>query len=287
MDFKKIDIADSELIREKINLHPSQQLINCFESFYLWKNVLNVEYALVDDALIFRIGEGNRERIFFPVGYDDITLPIKELLRYSEQKNTPLQLYKLVKNQIMLLEGKGFKVDAVPVRNNFEYLYTADSFRTYSGKHLQSKRNFVNYVKKYYNWSFEIIFGHNIWECRAFTARFEGDESFEGDNEALLLGLDEFDRLHLDGGIIRVNGEISAILITSMLGDGETAAGLFLRADHTKKGVATILYQEFFKTYKKYRYFNLAEDLGIEGLRRNKLSYNPSELLELYDVYFI
>ncbi len=69
-----------------------------------------------------------------------------------------------------------------------------------------------------------------------------------------------------------------------MLADGETAAGLFLRGDHDKKGVIPLLYQIYFLHHTEFRYFNFGEDLGIEGLRKNKLSFQPAELLELYDV---
>jgi len=260
-------------------MHPSQQLINCFESFFIWKDILDVEFAETDEVILFRI---NGNRLFFPVGYQDISKPLDRLLASSV--NNQVVMHKVTSENINVLNENGYKFDSIPVRDNFEYIYSADSFRMYTGKHLQSKRNFVNFVKKNYNWSFEIITSENITECRDFSQKFSGNESFDGDNDALVFALDNYGKLYLDGGIIRIDGQISALLITSLSEDKQTAAGLFLRADHSLKGIVAILYQEFFKEFSHYRYFNLAEDLGIEGLRKNKLSYYPDYLLELYTV---
>ncbi len=94
----------------------------------------------------------------------------------------------------------------------------------------------------------------------------------------------DWESLTLEGGLIRIDGAISALFICSMLGDGETAAGLFLRGDHQKKGVIPLLYQIYFLHHTEFRTFNFGEDLGLEGLRKNKLSFQPTQMLELYEV---
>jgi hypothetical protein len=48
----------------------------------------------------------------------------------------------------------GKNAEFEPVRENFDYIYEADSFRTYAGKRLHSKRNFVNRFKTTYKYEF-------------------------------------------------------------------------------------------------------------------------------------
>lgn len=269
LNFREITIEDRDAVSKYLAKSPSQQLINCFEAFYLWRDVYGITMAECCGYIVFRIGE----RCFFPMGSGDLQQVLAAI--------HDLKIIKATTENVALL---GAGVCAQPVRDNFEYIYSASKFRDYRGAALQSKRNFVNYALKNYAWSYETVSQANIEECAVFARSFEGEGKFDSDNEALAVALRDFDRLSLAGGIIRVDGTVSALFITAPLCDGRTAAGLFLRGVHEMKGVIPLLYREFFRANAGFEYVNLAEDLGIEGLRKNKLSYDPDYLLELFDV---
>ena len=281
MNFRKIDIADGPVIRELLLRDPSQQIVACFEFYYLWRNSLVAEYAVADDFLVFRLSYDGGRRFFFPTGSGDLRGIIEKMA-----DGTELHIIKARAEQVELL-GKTFpgRFTAKGVRDEYEYIYSADKFRTYRGSALQAKRNFVNYAIKNYDWSYEPVTAANLPECADFSKKFAGGgETFNIDNTALSNALDRWEKLALDGGVIRIDGRIAAMFIVTMLSDGKTAGGMFLRGDHGTKGVITLLYREFFRANTQYEYVSLAEDLGIEGLRKNKLSYHPDRLLELYDI---
>ena len=289
LEFKPITIKDGATIRPFLQQSPSRQLIDCFEAFYLWRDVLQVEWVKKDGLILFKVCYvSGVVQFLFPFGSGDPVPVLQELKAYCTAQGYPLRLAKVRKEQLLFLqEAFPGELTAAAHRDHAEYIFDTDTFRSYRGSALQPKRNFVNFAKKNFDWTYEAVSEQNLAECRDFAAGFPGQGSLEDDNEALRNALEDYSQLKLDGGLIRIDGTIIALFIVSLLGDGETAAGLFLRGDHEKKGVIPLLYQEFFLAHSEFAYFNFGEDLGVEGLRKNKLSFQPLELLELYEVNFV
>ena len=287
-DFKPIYLKDEARIRLYLSLSPAKQLVDCFEAFYLWRDVLQVEWTEYGGFALFKVHyDSECPQFLFPFGSGDPIEIIGKLKAYCESRGYPLRLAKVRKEQLHFLEETfPGEILATVHRSQFEYLYETVRFHDYGGKGLQSKRNFVNYARRHYDWLFEAVSVANLSECRDFATKFSGDTGFEDDNEALRNALADFESLQMKGGVIRIAGEIAALFLCTLLGDGETAAGLFLRGDHSLKGVIPLLYQVYFLHHPEFRYFNFGEDLGVEGLRKNKLSFQPSEILELYEVNF-
>ena len=288
LEFRPITLKDEAKIRLYMSLSPSKQLINCFEAFYLWRDVLSVEWTESGGFAIFKVHyQSGKPRFIFPFGSGDPVDIILRLKDYCLKKGYPLSFAKLRGEQVLYLQNHfPGELTVATHRDHAEYLFDTRIFHHYSGKALQPKRNFVNYARRHYDWHYEAITPANLPECRIFAGKFNGDESFEDDNQALINALSEFEALPVKGSLIRIGSDISSLFICTMLGDEETAAGLFLRGDHDKKGIIPLMYQVYFLHHPEFRYFNFGEDLGVEGLRKNKLSFQPMEIMELYEVTF-
>ena len=60
------------------------------------------------------------------------------------------------------------------------------------------------------------------------------------------------------------------------------------KADANYIGAYTMVNNEFVKSLpSQYEFINREEDLGIEGLRKAKLSYHPTEILDKYTAKLI
>ena len=92
--------------------------------------------------------------------------------------------------------------------------------------------------------------------------------------------LDYFAELGMQGGLIRVDGRVVAFTIGEPL--TEDCFDLhFEKAFSGIQGAYPKINQVFAqKRLSGYRYINREEDMGIEGLRRAKLSYQPAFLVE-------
>ena len=82
------------------------------------------------------------------------------------------------------------------------------------------------------------------------------------------------------GGATRVNGEIIAITLGERLTE-DTFVVHFEKAFSEIQGAYPIINREFVRhELADYVYVNREEDMGIEGLRKAKLSYRPDILLD-------
>ena len=110
----------------------------------------------------------------------------------------------------------------------------------------------------------------------------DGKETLDYETSAIAELFENFDKFNLRGGILRVDGDIAAYCIASKINDTaldimvEKASGEYIGA-----------YQMINKLFaengcRDIEYINREEDMGIEGLRRAKLSYCPELLIKKY-----
>ena len=100
---------------------------------------------------------------------------------------------------------------------------------------------------------------------------------------ALKRALAHFEALGMDGLVLRHGEELLAVTLGSPL-SGDTFDIHFEKADQEVDGAYTVINCEFArylrKKYPDLRWLNREDDLGLEGLRKAKLSYNPHHLVE-------
>ena len=88
--------------------------------------------------------------------------------------------------------------------------------------------------------------------------------------------------MDLKAGAIKVEEKIIAFTIGSKI-NNETFDIHIEKADRDFEGAFALINQEFAKRLDPcFKYINREEDLGIEGLRKAKLSYYPIKLIEKY-----
>lgn len=113
--------------------------------------------------------------------------------------------------------------------------------------------------------------------------REEKDPTLTYDDHATTMMLDHFEELQLRGGLICVNNRIAAFTIGEPLTD-DTIVVHVEKAFTTIHGAYTIINQQFAEHETEgYTYINREEDMGIENLRKAKLSYQPDILLEKFN----
>ena len=98
----------------------------------------------------------------------------------------------------------------------------------------------------------------------------------------VIYALHNFDALGLTGGILHVEDKIAAFTFGMPI--NQNTFGVHVeKADTNIDGAYAMINYEFANHIpEQYIYINREEDLGIEGLRKAKLSYQPAIILEKY-----
>lgn len=296
--FNEIKISDRKLINQYLNLFNSKVSELSFTNLYAWREKYGFEFAVIENYLWF-MNKTKDGRIYFspPIGdySKNIHRSIKKMKEYCLEKSTDFVIKKAsesVKNQI--IKDNTFKYEVDTNRDASDYLYLFDELLLLQGNKFHKKKNRINkFIKTYDDWSYETIDNKNIRECRVFADQWCEDnncnaiENLRYEREAIKEVLDHYEVLNCDGGIIRVNDRFAGFTISEKLND-DTVVIHFEKADIQYSGIYNVLSNEHLKHINEgYNYINREQDLGIEGLRRSKLSYHPIKLIDKYKIKII
>lgn len=89
-----------------------------------------------------------------------------------------------------------------------------------------------------------------------------------------------FHELDLFGGIIYVDNKAVAMTVASKI---VMVSVMFILKSLLIDNGYPVINNEFVKTLTDFKYINREEDMGLEDLRKSKLSYKPNIILMKYN----
>ena len=284
IDFRNIELSDAQKCKE---LFKSSGSISCdytFGNLFAWKDVFNYKIAFEQDYMFIRVGEGEYS-YFMPLGGSDIARGIQLL---KEHVGGDVLIYGASTEDLENLKNAGVQIKSATLyRDASDYIYKAEDLINLSGKKYHSKRNFISRFKSSFNWSYEPLAVENISEAKEFCEYWFGKFSDETGNEekkVALGALENFEKIGFDGGLLRVDGRVIAFTAGEPINDKAFCVHIE-KADTEYVGAYNMLNQQFLiNNCVGYELINREEDMGIEGLRKAKESYNPIFIFEKYNV---
>lgn len=291
IDFKPITIDDKEVITSFTLPSPLRNCDLAFSNMCSWRFLYQSEYAVYKNFLLIRfyIEEKNKKRIAYmrPIGSGDFRDALLQLEEDSWQHGHPLLMLGVTPiSKDLLEEAFPGEFSYIPERDYFDYIYLREDLATLKGKKFQAKRNHVNKFKKQYAYEYEPLTAELVPECLEFEAKWykanrtdDDQEELTDERKSMIFALNHFKELNLLGGAIRIDHKLVAFTFGSPI-NKDTFGVHVEKADTGYDGAYSIINQEFASRIpEQYVYVNREEDLGIPGLRKAKLSYNPTILL--------
>ena len=289
ISFKDIEPQDKELITSYTLNAPRRNCDLSFSNLCSWSFLYNTRFAIMDGFLLLKFRANGKSVYMMPIGNGDLKKVLDALMEDARREGEPFCLLGICSGMCSELEAfmpGRFRFTAD--RDYADYLYLRTDLATLSGKKLQAKRNHVNKFKRTYSYEYTPITPDRIQECldlEAIWCRANHCDQHEGtgnERRALVYALQHFDELGLMGGILHVNGKIAAFTFGMPI-NRDTFGVHVEKADASIDGAYAMINHEFANHIpEQYIYINREEDLGIEGLRKSKLSYQPAIILEKY-----
>ncbi|MFO7710115.1 MAG: phosphatidylglycerol lysyltransferase domain-containing protein [Desulfobacterales bacterium] len=181
----------------------------------------------------------------------------------------------------------GAAVQIEPERGHWDYIYEVSDLVDLPGNRFHNKRNLLNQFTKAHDFNY-VDFGPRLIEqAMAMQEDWctwrdcESSDLLSAENRAILRILDRWDRFdRISGGAIFVEEIIVAYTLAEPLTE-DTLVIHFEKGCPAYKGVYQAINQMFLaRSARSFRRVNREQDLGNEGLRKAKLSYNPIDFLK-------
>ena len=285
MNFRSLRIEDYSLFK---GFSPKNELSceNLFLNVFMWHDIYNYQLALYDnDTLVMRFFDGKKPIYYLPMGKNFF-----EATDWIFSNDTDAVFFASEGERFDRLVAKyGEKLEIVPIEENFEYIYNSSDLSVLPGKKFHQKRNHISAFSRKYNWRFEGLNDDNIADILEVTEKWVNergniyDRELDCEIKAIKNIVQVYKQLKVVGGILYVNETPIAFTFGCEL-NSETFDVTTEKALVMYQGAYAVINNEFAKTclYPKYKYINREDDLGIEGLRRAKLSYHPEIILKKY-----
>lgn len=298
MIFKKLSLEDKNIIDKYIYPYKFMSCEYSFTSLYIWKDACDIQYTIYKQALILKKKDFDGNYHFMqPLGYnkEDLGDIIEQLKTYREENHMKYLFKDLEESfieefNILLNHKNNFFVEED--RDNFDYLYEAKKLMTLSGKKLHSKKNHYNAFTKSYNYEVVEITNEKVINNVIDAAKKWYEETDEKDIKlyyeliAISNLVNNMDLLKLNGIAVYVDGKVAAFSIGESLSE-ELAVIHIEKGDKNINGIYSFIAKTFVdKCFNNVEIINREQDLGIDGLRKSKMSYYPLKLEKKFILSF-
>ncbi len=279
--FYELTLEDKKIYEQYVNHEIYPHSLYSFTTIYIWRKYFNAKFIEKDGSFIFLNEKRNGEKFcLFPVSKGDTKKAVDFILEsgINEIRGVSPEMLERLKNKELF--------DITPMRNGFDYVYETEKLISLSGKKLHKKKNHLNkFLSVYPDYSFKIIDSSCISDCfyimeKWFSEKYPDSGYFE--REATGDILNNLDELGCKGVILYVKDKPVAFSVGENI-TKDTALIQIEKADTSFDGSYAMINNLMVKTlFSDTKFVNREEDMGIESIRKAKLSYKPHHFNETY-----
>ena len=283
LDFRPVTLDDSTLLRRLLG-GEGRICDSTAGTVLMWRRYFDTRIAFAGETAVLRASYRGRDVFTRPFGPDPDGA-VGAIIDFARENSRPAEFGFLDEESAKHLAER-FGAAVTQDADGADFLYPAENFIAYAGKHLREKRNHLyQFRREYPDAVFEPIGDANIHEVMTF---FEAYRAENGSDEALAVTENDIccEVLENRGSYgflslaLRIDGGIRAFTAGEVAGD--TLFVHIEKADRNTRGAYQAIASEFVKSVPGISFVNREDDSGDPGLRKSKMSYRPCALLGKY-----
>ena len=289
--FHRATLAHKAQYESILMASPERGCEYSFANLFLWGRQ---EIAFLEGCVVFFSHFFGRSVYPYPIGSGNKKAALEAILDDSRQRGIPCRITGMTEADRQELESLFPEKFVVrPARDSFDYVYAVDALADLKGKKLQKKRNHVNRFRaEHPDYQVEPICCENFsriqhmvndWYVSRKISDPQGDYFLE--SLAMAKGFRHYADLTLEGIALLEDRRVLAVTLGSRLSPNMMDIH-FEKALEDIPGAYNAVNCEFARyircKYPEIQFLNREDDMGLEGLRKAKLSYNPDHMIEKY-----
>lgn len=300
-----MNLSDFEWLGQNIRAEKLLGSDSAPASIFLLQDKYGIE-LLVRDGFLFRRynGTGSRNGFGFPLAVSENSV-LKDALSFLVEKcsaeKMPLRFCLCTRDQKNEIDSclaenfPGIKISWNSDRNDSDYIYLAKNLAELPGQKFHKKKNHIaRFMRLYENrWEFktfpkddiadDIIYIEEKWLDERNSSGGNPDHALVLEKKSISSAVEFHSALNIRGGVLYVDKNPAAMTLASPVSP-QVLDIHFEKAlsDYAADGAYSVVNNLFAKEAENFIYLNREEDMGVEGLRKAKLSYKPDIILDKF-----
>ena len=288
MNFKHLEKNDISVLNKA---YSDENALGCefnAVSAYLWNREYDLRIARLDGTVIkaYYRGNGTVWGYCLPRG-KNVKGAVEAAISHAAQNGEAAAFDYLSADERGELESLfPGRFSFTPQYDTRDYIYLTENLARLPGKKFHGKRNHISkFFRTYDNAEVKEINSSNIRDAlkvvRGWYREKEIDFENYGEYGVIQEALINFDEFKMKGMVLYVSSQPVAMTLGCEISP-LCLDVMFEKALTDFEGSYAVINNEFAKSMQGYRYLNREEDMGIEGLRKAKLSYHPDIVYERF-----
>ena len=287
---KKLTVHDKDILAPYLLSNKYDICDFSFSNIFMWRHTYLADYAIYKDFLVILTSDFyGRRHFFMPLdigdtsGTGDLASVVRDLVAWSHEQRQDFRMLGVTEQmtEVLAFLGADFTVSPAEV---WDYIYNAEDLIKLKGKKFHGKRNHINKFDSLYDYEFTALEPAHVPLCLelldVWVSENDPSPSIAAEDLAIREALDHFTQMGLMGGCLFIDGKLGGFTLGQPLND-EMFVIHVEKALYGYEGIYSKINQCFAaRNCAEYKYINREEDMGIEGLRKSKMSYNPVRLLK-------
>lgn len=287
--FTKLTLTQKEQFDRYLLKADKQSCEYSFANLFLWGRKKVAE----QEGFLLMQSQFDRKNVYlFPVGEGNLKRALDAVIHDAGMRGIRCCLAALTEEECRLVEqlypGQfHFYCD----RDSYDYVYAIDDLADLKGRKLQKKRNHLNRFRQEHpdaeilplDESNRVAAFHLAEQWYEDRVAADPGHDYHLEHQALHRAFAFYSQLGMEGVVLMENGKILAFAMGSRL-NHNTFDIHFEKALDAADGAYAAINRGFAcylrEKYPDVKWLNREDDMGIEGLRKAKLSYCPDHMVE-------